>query len=217
MREFGDSYSNVSLIDGLTESLQPVQRRNVSREIILLVGILAVQFVGTMALISENTMAVFTHNPGGLTAKAVLLGSLALGFTVLAFRSFDPTAPRYKNLALVVGGLLAGFALLTLDRHFGGSANSILMPNRGMMCLVSSISFSLPMFIGLTVFMRGAAPTKPKMTALYIGLASGGWGTFIYGLQCPFTNLPYVILWYGGAVALTTLAAAVLLPRLARW
>jgi hypothetical protein len=73
------------------------------------------------------------------------------------------------------------------------------------------------MFIGLTFFMRGAAPTQPKMTALFIGVASGSWGAFIYGLQCPFMNLGYVALWYGGAIAVTTFAAALILPRFGRW
>ncbi|MEM1379109.1 MAG: NrsF family protein [Pseudomonadota bacterium] len=217
MNELSSSGGNASLIAGLSESLSPVRRRRSGREALILVGILALQLLGTMALLGANSAAVFTHNPSQLIAKSLMLGGLTLGFAMIAFRSFEPTAPRQNNLALAIGGLLLGFGILSLDRSFGGGAMNILMPSKGITCLISSVSFALPMFIGLTIFMRGAAPTQPLMTALFIGIASGSWGVFVYGLQCPFMNVAYIAVWYGGAVALTTLAAAVILPRLNRW
>ncbi|GGY43444.1 NrsF family protein [Parvularcula lutaonensis] len=217
MREHQTSSSTQSLIDGLTESMAPVARRNPRREALVLGGILFLQLAGTIALMGTNAVAVFTHDFWGSAAKAVMFAGFALGFALLAFRSFDPTAPRQKNLAIAMAGALVGFGVLTLDRNFGGGALNVLRPANGIQCLISSISFAIPMFIALTVFMRGAAPTQPRMTALFIGIASGAWGTFIYALQCPFTNIGYLAAWYGGAIAITTLVAAVLLPRLARW
>lgn len=209
--------SNASLIRGLSDSLSPVRRRRPRREVLILAGILALQLAGTLALIGANSAAVLTHNPAGFIAKAIMLGGLTLGFAALAFRSLDPAAPRQKNLAYAVGGLLVGFGILTLDRSFGGGAMNILMPSKGIICLISSVSFSVPMFIALSMFMRGAASTQPKLTALFIGIASGSWGVFVYGLQCPFMNIGYIAAWYGGAVLLVTLAAMAILPRLNRW
>ncbi|NNU15309.1 DUF1109 domain-containing protein [Parvularcula sp. ZS-1/3] len=214
MRETTDS---MSLIDSLTESMAPVTRRKPRREMLILGGILFLQLAGTLALIGTNTAAVFTHNLSMAAAKAVFFAGLTLGFAALAFRSFDPTTPRQRNIAYGVGGLMVLFAIAFLDRNFGGGAVNILAPSSGLRCLVSSVSFSLPMFIALTFFMRGAAPTQPNATAAFIGVAAGSWGAFIYGLQCPFMNIGFVALWYGGAIALTTLAAAVILPRFARW
>lgn len=206
-----------ALIDGLTESLAPVQRRNANREMLMLFGILAVQLAGTMALLGGNTMAVLAADAHGLAAKALMLGGLTVAFVFLAFRSLEPTAPKQTNLAIAAGALLVGFGILTLDRSTGGGAMNILMPSVGIRCLTSSLSFALPMFIALMVFMRGAASTQPRMTALFIGIASGSWGVFVYGLQCPFMNIFYIAAWYGGTIALTALAAAAILPRLIRW
>jgi hypothetical protein len=212
-----DTPDTASLIDGLAASLSPVSRRRPSREAAILTAILGLQLIGTLLFISSSSAAVFTHNPAMALAKTGIFAALTVSFAVLAFRSFEPTAPRQRSLALSIGAVVTGFAVLTLDRNFGGSASSILMPSKGITCLVSALSFSLPMFIGLTFFMRGGAPTQPKATALFIGVASGAWGAFIYGLQCPFMNIGYVALWYGGAVAVSTLAAAIILPRIARW
>lgn len=217
MHDVQSSYGTMGLIDGLTESLAPVRRRRPVREALILLGILAIQLAGTLALLGGTSLAVFTADPGGLIAKAVMLSGLTVGFAALAFRSFEPTAPRPRNTAIGIAGFLLGFGILTLDRSFGGSAMNMLMPMSGIKCLLSSVSFSLPMFIALTVFMRGAAPTQPRMTALFVGISSGSWGVFVYGLQCPFTNIVYMATWYGGAVAIVALAAAVILPRLARW
>lgn len=217
MHESTTSPRMSSFIDGLTESVQPVHRRRVSREVMILVAILVVQLAGSMTLIGSSAMAVFTHNMSGSIAKAIMLSGLTLGFAALAFRSFEPTAPRQNKLAIALGGLLLGFGILTLDRNFGGGVVNVLRPASGVNCLTSATSFALPMFIALTIFMRGAAPTQPKMTALFVGIASGSWGVFIYSLQCPFTNIGYLAVWYGGAVAIVTLAAAVILPRIARW
>jgi len=217
MREFQAASGTASLIDGLTESLAPVRRRQPRKEVLMLLGILAVQLVGTMALLGDTAVAVFSLDPWKVTAKALMLGGLTLGFGALAFRSLEPTAPRQRNVAIAIGGLLMGFGILALDRGMGTSVTDTLMPRYGLRCFTASISFALPMFIALTVFMRGAAPTKPNMTALFIGLAAGSWGVFIYGLQCPFTSIAYIGVWYGGAVATITAAAAAILPRLARW
>lgn len=217
MREMPENTGTASLIDGLTGSLTPVARRRPRREMLILAGLLLLQLAGTMTLVGTNAAAVFTHNTTMAIAKSAMFGGLALGFLGLAFRSFDPTAPRQTNLAIAMGAAIAAFGVIMLDRSFGGGVMKVLSPTNGIMCLVTSLSFSIPMFIALTFFMRGAAPTQPRLTALFIGVASGSWGAFIYALQCPFMNIGYVAAWYGGAVLVSTLAAAAILPRFARW
>ncbi|MEO1657140.1 MAG: DUF1109 domain-containing protein [Pseudomonadota bacterium] len=217
MRESDTMTASTALIDGLTESMQPVMRRRPGREVMILAGIGLLQLAGTMALLGDNAMAVFSNDMRGITLKAVMLAASTVMFVLLAFRSLLPTTPKQGKLMAMAGALVTAFGLITLSWDFGGSAQAALMPPKGIVCLLSSISFALPMFITLTLFMRGGAPTQPRMTALLIGLASGSWGVFVYGLQCPFTNVAYVALWYGGAVSLVTLAAAVILPRFSRW
>ena len=217
MRDSSSLQDSPSLIDSLTESMAPVSRRQPGKEILILLGVLGLQLIGSLAVMSDSTQAVFTHNLPMATAKALTFFGLTVGFGALAFRSFDPTTPKQKSLALIIGGIVVAFAGFMLDRSFGGGVLNVLKPSNGIACTVSSISFGIPMFIALTFFMRNAAPTKPNMTALFIGVAAGSWGAFLYALQCPFMNIGYVAVWYGGAVALSTLAAAVILPRFARW
>jgi hypothetical protein len=217
MSEHGSASRNASLIGGLTESLEPVRRRRPGREAGILFGIALLQLIGTMALFGSKAAMVFEANMTVSVAKAILLAGFTLGFAALAFRSLEPTAPRSRKLALGLTAFLAAFAVLIFDWNFSGGAARVLSPPNGVVCLVSSVSFAMPMFIILTMFLRGAAPIRPRMSALFIGLASGSWGVFVYSLQCPFTNIAYMALWYGGAVAIVTLAAAAILPRLARW
>lgn len=217
MRNVSNLQGGPSLIDSLTESVAPVSRRRPGREMMILLAVLALQLVGSMAVMSDSAQAVFTHNLPMATAKALVFFGLAMGFGALAFRSFEPTSARHTNLALAIGGLLATFGVVMLDKSFGGGVMNVLKPANGVVCVVTSVSFSIPLFVALTMFMRGAAPTRPNMTALFIGVASGSWGAFLYSLQCPFMNVAYVATWYGGAVAVSTLVAALVLPRLARW
>ncbi|MEE4211783.1 MAG: DUF1109 domain-containing protein [Parvularcula sp.] len=206
-----------SLIEGLTESLEPVSRRRVSREILILAAVVLVQVAGTAAFLGEAMLAVLQHNLWGTIAKLVMLAGFSFGFAALALRSLDPAAPKQKGFAFAAAAFLAGFGLLTLDRNFGGGMMSVLQPATGIRCTVAAVSFAAPMFIAMTMFMRGAAPVRPRLTAAFIGIAAGSWGVFVYGLQCPFLNVGYIAVWYGGAVAFVTLLASLLLPRVARW
>ncbi|MEM6912589.1 MAG: NrsF family protein [Pseudomonadota bacterium] len=217
MRESDTMTASNALIDGLTESMQPVMRRRPGREVMILTGIGLLQLIGTMSLLGENAVAVFSKDMIGITAKALMMAAATLMFVLLAFRSLLPTTPKQGKMMALAGALVMAFGVFTLDWDMGGSVGAALMPHKGIVCLLSSISFALPLFITLTLFMRGAAPTQPRMTALLIGMASGSWGVFVYGLQCPFTNIAYIALWYGGAIGLVTLAAAAILPRFSRW
>ena len=50
-----------------------------------------------------------------------------------------------------------------------------------------------------------------------VGLASGSFGAFAYGLHCVSITVFYVGLWYTGAVALCALLGRLIVPRLIRW
>jgi hypothetical protein len=50
-----------------------------------------------------------------------------------------------------------------------------------------------------------------------VGLAAGAVSALGYSLHCMDDTVPFVAVWYGGTIALCTLAGAVLGPRLLRW
>jgi hypothetical protein len=65
--------------------------------------------------------------------------------------------------------------------------------------------------------VRQSAPTNLVRAGAFAGLAAGGVSAAGYALHCTDDSLPFVALWYGGTIALCTLAGAMLGPRLLRW
>ena len=49
------------------------------------------------------------------------------------------------------------------------------------------------------------------------GLVAGAERATAYAFHCVDDSLPFVALWYGGTIAICTLAGALLGPRLFRW
>ncbi|MFL6840529.1 MAG: DUF1109 domain-containing protein, partial [Bradyrhizobium sp.] len=65
--------------------------------------------------------------------------------------------------------------------------------------------------------VRKTAPTNLVRTGAVAGLIAGGISALGYALHCTDDSLPFVAFWYGGTIALCTLAGAVFGPRLLRW
>jgi len=65
--------------------------------------------------------------------------------------------------------------------------------------------------------VRQAAPTDLARAGALAGLVAGGVSATAYALHCTDDSLPFVALWYGGTIALCTIAGAALGPRLLRW
>jgi hypothetical protein len=61
------------------------------------------------------------------------------------------------------------------------------------------------------------APTDLRRTGACAGLVAGSISAAGYALHCVDDSMPFVAFWYGGTIALCTLAGAMLGPRLLRW
>lgn len=70
---------------------------------------------------------------------------------------------------------------------------------------------------GLTLWLRSGAPTAINRIGWLVGLASGSFGAFVYGLHCSSISVFYVGLWYTGAIMLCALLGRLIVPRLIRW
>lgn len=85
-------------------------------------------------------------------------------------------------------------------------------------CLLSiPIIATLPFAVLVFSVRRFATPTDLTRTGAFVGLVAGGVSAMGYALHCMDDSLPFVALWYGGTIALCTLAGALLGPRLLRW
>jgi hypothetical protein len=84
-------------------------------------------------------------------------------------------------------------------------------------CLLVSL-LSASGFAAILVWhLRRGAPVAPARAATATGIAAGSLGVLTYTIHCPSNEIAYVGLWYGLAIALSTLACRLIVPRLIRW
>ena len=84
-------------------------------------------------------------------------------------------------------------------------------------CLLSIPLIAIVPFAAIVWAVRQTAPTDLVRAGALAGLAAGGVSATAYALHCTDDSLPFVAVWYGGTIALCTLAGATLGPRLLRW
>jgi hypothetical protein len=84
-------------------------------------------------------------------------------------------------------------------------------------CLVSIPVIAVVPFAAVVWAVRRLAPTSLERAGALAGLVAGGVSAAGYALHCTDDSLPFIALWYGGALILCALAGAMLGPRLLRW
>lgn len=208
--------SNESLIAELSSGLAPVQRRNMLREGGLVIALGAVELALFLGL---GMMRPDMHHMGGspfLLWRIGSLGLLAMAACVLAIRSYSPTAQPRRGVILVCALAVAAIAAGALVAPEGVSDRTLLeriAPASGMLCAASIFVLALPIMALLGAFMRRAAPTQPRLSALASGIAAGTCGAFVFAFCCPFNDLLYVVIWYSVGCAAVAVAARWCLPR----
>ncbi|WOI52762.1 NrsF family protein [Parvularcula sp. LCG005] len=210
--------SSSPFIDSLVATAEPVRPRRVSREILAVIAIALVQFAGTYVLVlGDGFQQALLWDPARAIFKMALLGAGTIGFTLMALYSFGPSARRIGPFTAVMSAVLFLLALMGFDWSLAGSLSAAFAPQHGSACVAGILALALPLILVLSLLMMRGASVQPGQSALLVGLAGGTWGAFIYSLQCPFVSLWYLAAWYGGGIFIVTLAARLILPRLARW
>jgi hypothetical protein len=93
----------------------------------------------------------------------------------------------------------------------------MVMGEQWLECLLSIPIIAIVPFVGIVWAVRRMAPTDLVRAGAFTGLAAGAMSAAGYAIHCTDDSLPFVALWYGGTIALCTLAGAILGPRLLRW
>lgn len=208
------------LIAALVDDLAPVRPRHRLDDILAIAAIMLVEVVLLIVVRPmPDSMAVALANPMfGWKLGATL--ALALAGTVAAVLALDPVAelkPVRRGLA-ACAGLIAAVTLLlagaTMDE---GGYMPRLMSIDGPECLAGVALFGLPVTLGFVLRARRGAPTALGLTAWAAGVAGAGWGAFLFAWRCPHIDPLYLLVWYGGAIVLSALAARRWLPRFVRW
>lgn len=208
--------SSETLIADLSSDLAPVRPRSMLREGGLILALGVAELVLFQAL---GAMRPDMHHMGGspfLMWRVGSLGLLAVVACVLAIRSFAPTAQPRRGLMLactVAALSIVGGAFVTPEGAAGRALLERIDPAGGIGCALSIFVLSLPVVALLGAFMRRAAPTQPRLSALASGLAAGACGAFVFAFCCPFNDPLYVVVWYSVGCAAVAGVARWRLPR----
>jgi len=93
----------------------------------------------------------------------------------------------------------------------------MIVGDQWLECLLSIPIIAIVPFAVIIWALRQTAPTDLVRTGALGGLVAGAVSATAYAFHCVDDSLPFVALWYGGTIALCTLAGALLGPRLLRW
>jgi hypothetical protein len=186
-----------------------------------------------VAVVASSVLAVgialvgLGFRPDLTTTRALIFLFLKLVFaaavvgiaSVYLARLARPGGERRMSTILMVAPfaviiLLAAISLgLAPSSHWDKMVTGV----EWLECLVSIPVIAIVPFVIAIWVVRRAAPTNLPHTGAVAGLVAGGVSAMAYALHCTDDSLPFVAVWYGGTIALCTLAGAVLGPRLLRW
>ncbi|MEH7827698.1 DUF1109 domain-containing protein [Gemmobacter denitrificans] len=152
-----------------------------------------------------------------VTAKLVLpmiVAALAFWLALVSARPGARPAMRWLILPLAIGSVL--FAARAAQTAPGGLVSGMLGQTAAA-CLMSISAMSLgPTAAGILALRRGAT-TRPGMTGLLLGLASGAVVTAGYALHCPEDSPLFYVIWYGMAIFISGCIGAIAGRIWLRW
>ena len=207
------------LIELLSLDAGPVRRQSFSGTIAIAVAAGLVAAVGMMSI----TLGVRDDlgNSGWLLSLVVklLFALTVVGLAAAYLRQAAHPGGRLMPVALALSPFVAIVALATISLLSAPSERwqAMTVGDQWLECLLSIPIIAIVPFALLVWAVRREAPTDLRRAGILTGLTAGGVSAAAYALHCGVDSLPYVALWYGGTIALCTLAGAVLGPRLLRW
>jgi hypothetical protein len=208
-----------SNIDTLVADLTPVAPVKPGTAIfgVLAVVVVAVTLVALLFGLRPDVMAGRPH-PMIMIREGMLLllGGATLGAVV---RSARPGVGQlsFEWVWVLAAAMLFPAVAILMSFLNGGFPMSDLMSPSARYCMGVSVVSGLVIGGVLTAWLRRGAPTALARTGWLVGLASGSFGAFAYGLHCPSSSIYYVGLWYALAVGSCALLGRLIVPQLIRW
>jgi len=213
-----------SLIDALVGDLRAVNPRRWTREAAVVAGLVAAEIL--LFLMLQDTRpdmpkAMETPVFWWKSASFATIAMVAAAATLISLDPASTTTRRLSRLWTALAMLAPAALVLGWLIDAGASGSSALLARLdwrdGIDCLLNITLLSLPLAVALGVMMRRGAATRSGHTASAAGIAAAGFGAFIFAFHCIHDDPLYVLVWYGGAVALIAGLARLILPRLTRW
>ena len=208
------------LISLLSTGVEPVERGRVTRTITLVIGASAVLAVVAMLGshgLRENLLD--SHVVGYILIKILFTVGILVPAIIYLMRLARPGGRQRTSTFVVVLQFLALVLLAVISLCLAPAAHwkGMVLGRQWLECLVSIPLIAIVPFAALVWVVRKMAPTDLTRAGALIGLTAGAVSATGYALHCVDDSVPFIAAWYGGTIALCTLAGAMLGPRLLRW
>lgn len=208
------------LIAMLGRNVEPVPRGRVERAVAA-----AVLGGAAVALLAMLVLFGVRGDLGRVAALSYLPLKLAFTITTVAIAAIylaklaQPGGERRVRLALAALPFGAVMVLAAISLAFAPTDhwNRMIVGGGWLECIISIPIIAILPFAIVAWTVRGMAPTDLTRAGALAGLVAGGISATGYALHCTDDSLPFIALWYGGTIALCTVAGALLGPRLLRW
>ncbi|MFO1097086.1 MAG: DUF1109 domain-containing protein [Xanthobacteraceae bacterium] len=208
------------LIAMLSTNVEPVDRRNLARTFGAALAIGGVAAIG-VALLGFGLRTDITEASAFISLALKIIfttGVFGLASTYL-IRFARPGGERcapLMPLALPFLGIMA-LAVVSLASAPRPRWQDMILGDQWLECLLSIPVIAVVPFAVIIWAVRQAMPTDLRRAGALAGLVAGALSATGYALHCVDDSMPFVALWYGGTIALCTLAGWALGPRLLRW
>jgi hypothetical protein len=208
------------LIAMLSTNVEPVDRHHVFRRVVAAVAMGAASVIVVVFL-------VFGVRPDLTKLGALAFVMLKFFFamlllvpaTIFLIRLARPAGEQKTPTALLALPFVAIIVLAAISLAFTPSshwANQVL-GDQWIECMLSIPIIAIVPFAVIVWAVRQMAPTDLTRAGALAGLVAGTLSAIGYALHCTDDAVPFIALWYGGTIALCTLAGWKLGPKLLRW
>lgn len=208
------------LIAMLSTNVEPVDRRKLARTFGAALTIGGIAAIGAVLLgFGLRTDLTDTGVFVSLALKIVFTIGLVALASVYLVKYARPGGERRAPLTLLALPLIGVMALAAISLasaprpHWQG----MILGDQWLECLLSIPVIAIAPFAIIVWTVRQAMPTDLRRAGALAGLVAGALSATGYALHCADDSVPFVALWYGGTIALCTLAGWALGPRLLRW
>ena len=208
------------LIDLLSTNVEPVDHwqtmRNISMAVVAGAAVtVAIVFFVLGPRAGLTTVATFIPALFKVVGTAIIL----VPASIYLIRLTRPGGERRSSVALVALPFVAVMLLAALSLTFVPSHHWhwTILGDEWLECLISIPLIAIVPFAVIVWAVRQMAPTDLARTGAFVGLVAGCISAIGYAVHCADDSVPFFTLWYGGTIALCTIAGWKLGPKLLRW
>jgi hypothetical protein len=208
------------LIDILSTNVEPVDHRQIVRNVGMAVAAGAAVALATVFFVlgpRTDLTTVGTFVPALL--KVIFTFIIVVPASIYLIRLTRPGGERRSSVALVASPFIAIMFLVVLSLTFAPNShwNGAILSDEWLECVISIPLIAIVPFSVIVWAVRQMAPTDLARTGAFVGLVAGCVSAMGYAVHCANDSVPFFALWYGGTIALCTLAGWKLGPKLLRW